>query len=36
MSAFMAEFNELSAQSAKLDAEIRNQMSFLEFTQPEN
>lgn len=36
MSAFMAEFNKLSAQSAKLDAEIRNQMSFLEFTQPEN
>lgn len=36
MSAFMDEFNKLSAQSAKLDAEIRNQMSFLEFTQPEN
>lgn len=36
MAAFMDEFNELSAQSAKLDAEIRNQMSFLEFTQPEN
>lgn len=32
MSAFMAEFNELSAQSAKLDEEIRKQMSFLEFS----
>jgi len=31
MDAFMAEFNELSAQSAKLDEEIRKQMSFLEF-----
>ena len=29
MSAFMAEFNELSAQSAKLDEEIRNQMGSL-------
>jgi DNA segregation ATPase FtsK/SpoIIIE-like protein len=29
MSAFMAEFNELSAQSTKLDEEIRNQMGSL-------
>ena len=31
MSAFMAEFNELSAQSAKLDEEIRNQMGSLRY-----
>lgn len=31
MAAFMSEFNELSAQSAKLDAEIRTQMSLLQF-----
>ena len=36
MAAFMAEFNELSAQSAKLDEEIRNQMSFLEFNKQDN
>lgn len=36
MAAFMAEFNELSAQSAKLDKEIRNQMSFLEFNNQDN
>lgn len=36
MSAFMAEFNELSAQSAKLDKEIRTQMSFLEFNHQDN
>ena len=29
MAAFMEEFNELSAQSAKLDEEIRNQMGSL-------
>ena len=29
MAAFMDEFNELSAQSAKLDEEIRNQMGSL-------
>lgn len=36
MAAFMAEFNELSAQSAKLDEEIRTQMSFLEFNHQDN
>lgn len=36
MAAFMAEFNKLSAQSAKLDAEIRTQMSFLEFNHQDN
>lgn len=34
MDAFMAEFNALSAQSAKLDEEIRTHMSFLEFNTP--
>lgn len=36
MAAFMAEFNELSAQSAKLDEELRTQMSFLEFNHQDN